>query len=43
VEESLVDPDAVTVEGFQTGVMPSYDGKLSEQQLKALVDYLLDK
>jgi hypothetical protein len=24
-------------------VMPSYDGKLSEQQLKALVDYLLDK
>jgi mono/diheme cytochrome c family protein len=43
VEQSLVDPDGFTVEGFQAGVMPSYDGKLTEQQLKALVDYLLGK
>lgn len=41
VQESLVDPDSFTVEGFQTGVMPSYDGKLDEKQLSALVDYLL--
>jgi mono/diheme cytochrome c family protein len=42
VRESLVDPDAVTVEGFQTGVMPSYDGRLTDEQLQALVQYLLE-
>jgi mono/diheme cytochrome c family protein len=42
VRESLLDPDAVTAEGFQGGVMPSYDGRLSDQQLQALVEYLLE-
>jgi mono/diheme cytochrome c family protein len=42
VRESLVDPDAVTVEGFQGGVMPSYDGRLTDEQLQALVQYLLE-
>jgi mono/diheme cytochrome c family protein len=41
VRESLLDPDAVTAEGFQSGVMPSYEGRLSDQQLQALVEYLL--
>jgi mono/diheme cytochrome c family protein len=41
VRESLTDPDAVTAEGFQSGVMPSYEGRLSDQQLQALVEYLL--
>jgi cytochrome c2 len=41
VRESLVDPDAVTAEGFQSGVMPSYEGRLSDEQLQTLVEYLL--
>ena len=42
VRESLIDPDAVTAEGFQSGVMPSYEGRLSDQQLQTLVEYLLE-
>ncbi|MGH2713381.1 MAG: c-type cytochrome [Thermoleophilaceae bacterium] len=42
VRESLIDPDAVTVEGFQSGVMPSYEGRLDDEQLRALVEYLLE-
>jgi cytochrome c2 len=41
VSESILDPDAFTVEGFQAGVMPSYEGRLSEKQVQALVKYLL--
>ncbi|MBN1529862.1 MAG: c-type cytochrome [Thermoleophilaceae bacterium] len=41
VHESIVDPDAVTVSGYNAGVMPSYEGKLTEKQLDALVQYLL--
>jgi mono/diheme cytochrome c family protein len=39
--ESILDPDAFTVEGFQAGVMPAYEGRLDEQQVQALVKYLL--
>jgi mono/diheme cytochrome c family protein len=42
VTESVVDPDAEVAEGFQAGVMPSYDGRLSEEQLQALAEYLLE-
>ncbi len=38
-----MDPGAYTVSGFGEGVMPSYDGKLTEKQLDALVQYLLGK
>jgi mono/diheme cytochrome c family protein len=41
VHESIVDPDAVTVSGYNAGVMPAYEGKLTEKQLDALVKYLL--
>ena len=41
VRESLLDPDAVVVSGFQAGVMPSFDGKLSDKQVQALIQYLL--
>ena len=41
VQESILDPDAVTAEGFQSGVMPSYEGRLSEKQVQALTEYLL--
>jgi mono/diheme cytochrome c family protein len=39
--ESILDPDTFVVDGFQRGVMPSYDGRLSNQQVDALVRYLL--
>jgi mono/diheme cytochrome c family protein len=41
VEEAVLVPDAYTVSGFGKGVMPSYEGKLSDKQVQALVDYLL--
>jgi cytochrome c oxidase subunit II len=40
VRESLLDPGAFTVEGFGN-VMPGYEGKLEDEQLQALIDYLL--
>jgi mono/diheme cytochrome c family protein len=43
VQESLLDPDAFTVSGFQAGVMPSYEGRLEDRQVQALVDYLLGR
>lgn len=41
VRESLLEPDAVVAQGFQPGVMPSFEGKLTDKQLQALVQYLL--
>ena len=37
----MLDPGAFTVEGFGN-VMPGYEGKLDDQQLQALIDYLLE-
>jgi cytochrome c oxidase subunit II len=43
VEESIVKPGAVVVQGFPDGVMPDDFGqKLSQQELDALVKYLLE-
>jgi len=41
VRESLLQPDEVIADGFQPGVMPSFDGKLTDKQIQALVQYLL--
>jgi mono/diheme cytochrome c family protein len=41
VSQSILDPDAVVVSGFQAGVMPSFKGKLTDKQVQALVQYLL--
>jgi mono/diheme cytochrome c family protein len=41
ITESILNPDAFTVQGFQPGVMPSYKGRLNEKQVQALVKYLL--
>jgi mono/diheme cytochrome c family protein len=41
VRESVLDPDAMVAEGFQAGVMPSFEGKLTDEQIQALVQYLL--
>jgi cytochrome c oxidase subunit II len=43
VRQSIVTPDAEIAQGFQPGVMPqTYGEQLSEQQLNALVEYLLE-
>ena len=42
VIESVLDPDAVVADGFQPGVMPSYEGRLNDEQLQALAEYLLE-
>jgi cbb3-type cytochrome c oxidase subunit III len=41
VRQALLDPDAEVADGFQPGVMPSFEGKLTDKQLQALIDYLL--
>ena len=43
VRASIVDPDAEVAAGFQPGIMPeTFDEQLSDEQLDALVKYLLD-
>lgn len=42
VRESIVDPDAVVAQGYQSGVMPAFEGRLTDEQLNALVEYLLE-
>lgn len=43
VRQSVLDPEAFTVKGFQKGVMPSFKGRLDNKQVQALVDYLLGR
>ena len=40
VRESLTNPEAFLVEGFGNA-MPSFEGRLTDEQIQALVDYLL--
>jgi cytochrome c oxidase subunit 2 len=40
VRESLLNPEAFLVEGFGNA-MPSYEGRLTDEQIQVLVDYLL--
>ena len=40
VRESMLKPDAFIVPGFPNA-MPSYEGRLTDEQIKALTDYLL--
>jgi cytochrome c oxidase subunit 2 len=42
IRESIVDPDAQVTEGFNAGLMPSYGETLSEEQVDALVQYLME-
>ena len=42
IRESLEKPDAFLVEGFGNA-MPPYEGRLTDEQIKALVDYLLQE
>jgi cytochrome c oxidase subunit II len=42
IRESIVDPDADITEGFQGGLMPRYGESLSDEQVDALVEYLME-
>jgi mono/diheme cytochrome c family protein len=42
VRESLTKPEAFLVEGFGNA-MPSFEGRLTDEQIQALVDFLLQK
>ncbi len=42
IRESLETPDAYLVKGFGN-VMPSFKGRLTDKQIKAIIDYLLQK
>jgi hypothetical protein len=44
IEQSILDPNAFVVEGFPSGVMPQdFRSRLSQDELQALVDYLLSQ
>ena len=40
VERAIVDPNADVAEGYQPGVMPEYEGQLSDEQVGDLVAFL---
>jgi sulfur oxidation c-type cytochrome SoxX len=40
IRQSLTDPGAFLVEGY-SNAMPSFEGRLTDQQIQALVDYLV--
>ena len=42
LRQAIVDPDAEIAEGFQPGLMPRYGDSLSEEQVDALVQYLME-
>jgi cytochrome c oxidase subunit 2 len=40
VRESILEPNKHIVKGFPTGVMPTFQGQLNENELNALVEYI---
>jgi cytochrome c oxidase subunit 2 len=40
IHESIVEPNAKVVKGFPKGVMPSYQGQVSEVEISALIEYM---
>jgi cytochrome c oxidase subunit 2 len=42
IRQSIEEPDAVVAEGFQPGIMPRYGESLSQEQIDALVEYLME-
>jgi mono/diheme cytochrome c family protein len=42
VRQAILDPDAEVAEGFQAGVMPAFEGRLTDEQVQALTEYLLE-
>lgn len=40
LRDSILNPNAHVVKGFQSGVMPAFQGQLSEVELSALIEYI---
>ncbi|MBS1969319.1 MAG: cytochrome c oxidase subunit II [Bdellovibrionales bacterium] len=40
IRESILNPNAKIVKGFPKGVMPTFQGQLSETELNALIEYI---
>lgn len=40
IRESILEPNAKVAKGFPKGVMPTYQGQLSEEQLNALIEFI---
>lgn len=40
LRESILEPNARIVEGFQAGMMPTYQGQLSDEQINAIIEYI---
>lgn len=40
LRESILNPNAKSVKGFPKGVMPTYQGQLSEDQVNALIEFI---
>lgn len=40
IRESILEPDAKIVEGYQAGLMPTYKGQLNDAQINAIIEYL---
>lgn len=40
LRESILDPNAKVTKGFQANLMPIYQGQLSEDDIKAIIEYI---
>lgn len=40
VRESVMDPNAKVVEGYERGVMPTYKGLLKDREVNAIIEYM---
>lgn len=40
IRESILNPNTKIVKGFNAGVMPTFQGQISEEQLNALLEYI---
>jgi cytochrome c oxidase subunit 2 len=40
IRESILNPNAKTVQGFAAGVMPPYAGQLSEDEITSIIEFL---
>jgi cytochrome c oxidase subunit 2 len=43
IRESILDPKAKTVKSYPAGVMPAFQGQLSEEDLTALIEFIKSK
>lgn len=40
IRESILEPEAKIVQGFQAGLMPTYQGQLNDEQINAIIEYI---